>query len=213
MNEYHKIQTVYLRNPETHHKTLLEGHYATPEFEFLANNQWVFTEKVDGTNIRVIWHQHRLSFSGKTDNAQIPSPLLQRLEERFLPQSERFHDTFGDADLCLYGEGYGAKIQKGGGNYRHDQDFVLFDVRIGNWWLQRHDVEKIGADFGLEVVPIIGRGTLPEMVDMARHGFASTWGDFTAEGVVARPSVELAARSGQRIITKIKWKDFAALKA
>ena len=30
----------------------------------------------------------------------------------------------------MYGEGYGAKIQKGGGNYRQDQDFVLFDVLL-----------------------------------------------------------------------------------
>jgi len=26
--------------------------------------------------------------------------------------------------VCLYGEGYGAKIQKGRRNYRQDQDFV-----------------------------------------------------------------------------------------
>lgn len=32
-------------------------------------------------------------------------------------------EVFG-CDACLYGEGYGAKIQKGGGNYRADQDFV-----------------------------------------------------------------------------------------
>lgn len=209
MHEYHKIQTVYLRDPETKYKTLLEGQYATPEFAFLANNQWVFTEKVDGTNVRIIWHEEKLSFAGKTTHAQMPAPLLQRFDERFLSQIARFRETFGDADVCLYGEGYGPKIQKGGGNYRVDQDFVLFDVRIGNWWLQRQDVEDIGVKFELEVVPIIGQGTLPEMVEMARHGFDSTWGAFRAEGIVARPLVELAARNGQRVITKIKSKDFS----
>ncbi len=54
MREYHKIQTVFLRDPETNHRTLLEGQYAEPAFEFLAGNRWVFTEKVDGTNIRII---------------------------------------------------------------------------------------------------------------------------------------------------------------
>ena len=50
MKEYHKIQTVFKRDPETNHRTLLEGQYSMPEFEYLANNQWVFTEKIDGTN-------------------------------------------------------------------------------------------------------------------------------------------------------------------
>ncbi len=50
-------------------------------------------------------------------------------------------------------EGYGAKIQRGGGNYRAN-------------------------------------------------------GDFEAEGIVARPDVELLDRRGKRVITKIKAVDF-----
>ena len=38
----------------------------------------------------------------------------------------------------------------------------------------------------------------------------STWGDFEAEGIVARPKTELMARNGSRLITKIKCRDFAA---
>ena len=62
---------------------------------------------------------------------------------------------------------------------------------------------------GLDVVPIIGRGTLRVMVERARQGFQSMWGQFLAEGIVARPAVELRTRSGHRLITKIKHKDFA----
>ena len=109
---------------------------------------------------------------------------------------------------CLYGEGYGPKIQKGGGNYRADQDFVLFDVKVGDFWLQRGDVEDVAKKLGLDVVPIIGEGTLAEMVELARQGFKSRWGDFIAEGIVARPSVELRSRNGSRLITKIKHSDF-----
>ena len=61
---------------------------------------------------------------------------------------------------------------------------------------------------GIQVVPIIGAGTLGEMVAMTKDGFQSQWGNFIAEGIVARPSVELNTRNGQRIITKIKHKDF-----
>lgn len=207
MQEYHKIQTVFKRDPETKFKTLLEGEYSWPEFEFLSGNEWVFTEKVDGTNIRVMFKGEHITFGGKTDRAQIPAPLVTRLNERFLPQLETFKALFSDS-VCLYGEGYGAKVQKGGGNYRQDQDFVLFDVKIGDWWLQRRDVEDIAEKLGLDIVPIIGSGTLVEMVEQTRHGFNSIWGDFMAEGIVARPAMELKTRSGQRLITKIKCKDF-----
>lgn len=205
MKEYHKIQTVYMRDPATNNKKLLEGQYSLPEFEYLKDNQWIFTEKVDGTNIRVMFNGG-ITFGGKTDNAQIPSPLVARLNERFLPLASLFAEKFPDG-VCLYGEGYGVKIQSGG-NYRPDQDFVLFDVKIGDWWLQRQDVEDVAQALSLDVVPVIGSGTLDRMVDMTRNGFMSTWGNFKAEGIVARPYAELKTRRGDRVITKIKHKDF-----
>jgi hypothetical protein len=217
MKEYHKIQTVYLRDPATNFKRLLEGQYAIPAFGYLENNPWVFTEKVDGTNIRVMLPNYReegkqfgISFGGKTDEAQIPATLVRRLEERFHSDETRakLAEMFPEGNACLYGEGYGAKIQKGGGNYRQDQDFVLFDVKVGDWWLERSNVEDVAGKLGLDVVPIIGKGSLLTMVAMTRQGFKSQWGDFPAEGVVARPVCELKSRNGERLITKIKCKDF-----
>jgi hypothetical protein len=64
----------------------------------------------------------------------------------------------------------------------------------------------------IEIVPIIGTGTLIDMVNMTRAGFNSRWGDFLAEGIVARPKVELKTRDGKRIITKVKHRDFALFK-
>lgn len=211
MREYHKIDTIFKRDPNTKFKTLLMGDYSQDAFGYLAENEWVFTEKVDGTNIRVIVHPviagGEIHFGGKTDDAQIPAFLVQKLQERFLPQRVTLNEAFRDGG-CLYGEGYGARIQKGGGNYRQDQDFVLFDVKVGDWWLQREAVEDVAQKFSLDVVPILGRGTLADMIAMVRDGFNSTWGPFKAEGVVARPAVELKTRNGSRIITKLKNKDF-----
>ncbi|MFG1302670.1 RNA ligase family protein [Xanthobacter autotrophicus] len=207
MKEYHKIDTVFKRDMNTKFKTLLMGEYSNDTFRYLAKNEWVFTEKVDGTNIRVIIANGSITFGGKTDNAQIPASLVKRLEDRFHPQKDALLDAFPDGG-CLYGEGYGARIQKGGGNYRADQDFVLFDARVGEWWLERDAIENVAAKFGLNVVPIIGRGTLHEMIIKAASGFYSAWGDFVAEGIVARPAVELKTRNNSRIITKIKHSDF-----
>jgi ATP-dependent RNA circularization protein (DNA/RNA ligase family) len=211
VKEYHKIQTVFLRDPATRFKTLLEGQCAWPEFDYLFNNEWAFDEKVDGTNIRVMVHSAsaggQIEFGGKTDNASIPAPLIKRLEEIFLPQSQALVEAFPEG-ACLYGEGYGARIQKGGGNYRPDQDFIMFDVKVGEWWLQRESVTEIAHGFGLRVVPSVGTGTMADMVERVRRGFNSAWGPFPAEGIVARPVCELRTRSGHRIITKLKTRDF-----
>jgi len=207
METYHKIQTVFKRDPDNKYKTLLEGQFSRPEFEFLAACPWVFTEKVDGTNIRVMWDGHGVSFNGKTDNAQLHAHLVQHLRDTFT--DELMMEAFGtEGGVCLYGEGCGAGIQKGGGNYYPDKKFVLFDVRVGEWWLQRPDVEDVAMKLGIPIVPIVGRGDLWELVDIVRDGFESTWGTFQAEGIVARPATELCARNGQRIITKLKTKDF-----
>lgn len=212
MTEYHKIQTIFQRDPENL-KHLVIGAWTFPEFEYLANNPWEFTEKVDGTNIRVTIHpKGDILFGGKTDAASIPAPLVKRLVDRFHTQEQLLWEKFPQG-ATLYGEGYGARIQKGGGNYRQDQDFVLFDALVTSedgrqWWLQRPNVEEVGAALSLDVVPLIGRGTLHDMIEIVKNGFNSQWGDFMAEGIVARPAVELRTRSGARIITKLKHKDF-----
>lgn len=110
----------------------------------------------------------------------------------------------------LYGEGIGKKIQKGGGNYNPTgNDFILFDVVVGNLFLRRPDVEEIAPHFGLKTTPVIGVGTLHEMMEKVALGLTSQWGDFVAEGIVARPIVEFKDRRGNRIITKIKGRDFS----
>jgi len=212
MNPYHKIQSIYKRDPDNKYKTFLEGQFSIPEFELLANIKWVFTEKVDGTNVRVMYKAGELRYGGKSDKAHLPMDLVENMDSLFRPNGipvDSFKKTFNDeVDVCLYGEGYGPGIQKIGGKYRKDKSFVLFDIKINNWWLKRSDVVSISDMFGIDVVPVIGEGSLYDGIDIVRNGMKSVWGDFEAEGIVARPAVELRSRSGQRIITKIKCKDF-----
>lgn len=208
MSEYHKINTMFKRNMEGN-KKIIEGEWAEQATEFLKNNDWTFTEKVDGTNIRVTWDGKDVIFGGKTDSAQIPNGVINCLNELFYstPARKRLSDVFPDGDVVLYGEGYGAKIQSGG-KYKDTQDFVLFDVRVGDMWLERHNVEDVAEKLKLDVVPVIGHGTLDEAIALVKNNLRSKWGDFEAEGIVARPTVELRTRRGDRIITKIKAVDF-----
>ena len=204
MISYPRIRTVFKRNMQHRGGTLIESEWTLPAFEYLAANQWLFTEKVDGTNIRIMWDGTKVIFSGRTDSASIPVTLFTRLQELF-PNSSMFQ-TFTQP-VCLYGEGYGPGIQTGG-KYRDNQDFVLFDVRVGTRWLERKNVEHLAKAMGLHIVPIISWGTLLEGVELVRKGFVSAWGDFPAEGLVMRPGVELSDKRGERIITKIKYRDF-----
>ena len=213
MNEYHKIQSVYFRDEKNNFKTFLEGQWSEPAFGYLKDNVWVWTEKIDGTNIRVMWNGKDITFGGKTDNAQIPAFLVNRLNDLFegTKGRKKMRDVFGEeGEVCLYGEGYGAKIQKGGGNYIPDnQDFILFDVNIGGIWLERKNVEDIATKFDIGIVPIVGEGTLEEAIKLVKKGYDSLIGKRQAEGLVMKPKTELLTRRGHRVITKVKHKDFA----
>lgn len=204
MKEYHKIQSVFKRDEKTH--KFIMGDYSRDEFKFLENNKWIFTEKVDGTNIRVDWDGENVRIGGKTDNAQLHIDLLTELQRLFYV--EKFKVLYPDTPMTLYGEGYGAGIQKAGKSYSSVKSFVLFDVLINDFWLLRHNVNDIAEKLNIKSVPVIGSGTMAELIDIVRNGFKSQWGDFMAEGIVARPEVELMARNGHRIITKIKYFDF-----
>ena len=127
--EYHKIETLFKRDEIT--KKLIEGNFRNETIEFLKDNKWQFTEKIDGTNIRIYWDGHRVSFYGRTNKAQIPAELTNRLIELFGGETneQMFEQKFGEMPVMLVGEGYGEKIQSGG-LYRKGQDFILFDVLI-----------------------------------------------------------------------------------
>lgn len=216
MSQYHKIQTVFKRDMANKGKTLLIGEFSLPEFEYLQHNMWDLTEKVDGTNIRIIVSPgKRVEYQGKTDGSQIPSTLVSVLRDKFDPMDEKLHEMF-PTGAVLYGEGFGPKIQKGGGLYGPTQDFALFDVLVHSvtdngehdFWLRRDAVYDVASKLDLQSAPLIATCTIPDMVDFVRKGFKSQWGDFPAEGVVARPTTELFTRGGQRIITKLKLRDF-----
>lgn len=215
MSEYHKIETLYVRDEKTHR--LVEPLILkNPVYGLLKT--WQFTEKIDGTNIRVIWSPafdseivgkpESLRFGGKTDNAQLPSDLVNTLRESVTAESLRA--VFPAADAVLYGEGYGAGIQKGG-DLSPTKKFVLFDVLIdGKWWLSDANVRDVGSRLKLDVVPFIGEWTLEDATSFVRNGFQSALGkNPKAEGLVGRPMEALFDKKGARLIVKLKTEDFA----
>ena len=208
MKQYEKIETVFCRDTNGT-KRLVLNDYRNPTIAYLKDNMWLFTEKVDGTNIRIHWDGHKVEFGGRTDKAQIPGPLLNKLNEMFVTTEaeELFEQTWGDKDVILFGEGYGPKIQNGG-DYRSDVSFILFDVLVGNNYQEREWVEKTAQMFNIDVVPIVLTGTIQDGIDYVMKHPRSTMGTAMMEGVVGRPMIELRDRRGERVIVKIKWEDF-----
>jgi RNA ligase len=202
--EYHKIQSVFKRDPETKNKLFLMGQYSLPEFEYLKDNLWEGTEKVDGTNVRL---GRDGTILGKTDNASLHTGLLSHLRS----VSNVLTSSDLPDDLVLYGEGYGAKIQSGGQYLPDRQSFVLFDVMISGNFQPRKVVQEIGDRLGILVCPVIARATLLQWIDWVQYGSAKEsylHPGARNEGVVLRPVVELQTRDRKRVITKLKFKDF-----
>lgn len=208
MVEYNKIDTVFNRDIYGT-KRLIVDSWRNEAVEYLKDSKWQFTEKFDGTNIRVIWDGHSISFAGRTDKAIIPQHLLEYLNKTFSTQEveQLFEQVYGDKQVILFGEGYGYKIQNGG-NYRNDVSFILFDVMIGENYQERQWVEETAVMLGIDVVPIVLEGTIEEAIEFVKKHPKSTVGTAFMEGVVGRPAVELRDRTGKRIIVKIKYSDF-----
>ena len=133
--EYTKIPNIFKRE-EFGKNRLIEGDFSSDELEYLADNLWVWTEKVDGTNIRVIWDGHSVM------------------------------------------------------------------------WLRPDALKDIADSFGIQAVPQVGGGSLYDAVKFIKTHPKSKLRDAEMEGVVCRPLFELADRRGNRIIVKIKCRDF-----
>ena len=207
MELYHKINAPFKRDMDGDRRLQLDQ-FCDPAFEYLARNEWTWTEKIDGTNIRIGWDGLSVSFGGRTDKAQMPPFLDARLREVFTPEKlTSVWDT--EPDITLHGEGYGRKIQKAGASYIPDGvDFILFDVRVGNWLLQRDKVDAIAEHLGIKSVPVVMHGDIWDAIETVKSKPKSLIGTDTMEGLVGVPLVDLRLRSGQRVITKIKVKDF-----
>lgn len=212
MSEYHKIQSIFKRDMEHPKRPLILGEWTLPVFRELKDLKWNGWEKIDGTNIRVIYDADTKSvgFKGRTDNAQIPPHLLELLNEKFTFDKLRlFFDM--DNSFVLYGEGTGYKIQKGckywGG--RKVVDFILFDTLIeGKYWMPHDFNANAAMILGVPVAPLLDSMTLEDWVIQQTTGEKSHYGDFMMEGVVVRPPIELFDRLGNRVVVKIKHKDF-----
>ncbi len=181
------------------------GEFASPELEYLASNQWIWSEKFDGTNIKiVISDTGTISMEGKTSSPQVPKDLHRWIANWVDVNRSNILNQFPEGAI-LYGEGVGVKIQSGG--LYGPQHFKLFDVLVGSFWLEKSAVKSIADTLNLDS-PDTWIGTVKDAIDRVITKPKSVFGDFVIEGYVGQPVVRLADAKGNRICTKIKVVDF-----
>lgn len=209
--KYPKIETIYERDMEGT-RELIPGKWRDAALEQCRDCDWIWTEKVDGTNIRVIWDGYKVEFRGRTDAAEIPKHLLEKLEILFSGETNAqiFEQMFGEKEVILFGEGYGPKIQAGGGLYSDEPQFILFDVLVGTCFLDFESIQGIAKAFGVDRVPVVGHGKISDAVTFVKYGFHSQIGEgkHDPEGIVCRLPVDLYDKVGRRLMVKIKGRDF-----
>ena len=187
----------------------------------------------------IIGVQFDVTFKGKTDNAQIPPHLEKYMKETFdenrvlyslgiekyIPiekwvehgwcvSKEDLTPVYDKIPLkyTIYGEGYGMKIQKGGGRYLSNSvSFIGFDVKVNDMYLLRDNAMEVFNKLGADTVPYLGQMTIDEAIEKVRKGFVSAISEdrtLMAEGIVLSSPLGLKNRRGERLIVKIKYMDF-----
>lgn len=213
--KYSKINSIYKRDQRG---KLIIGDYSIPEFKYLEQNTWQATEKIDGTNIRLVFRRNNSLIDkfilGRTEKSILPASLLIKLEQIIDNiDVQKIFDRMKDGDtIIMFGEGYGNEIQAVGSGYlKNDVNFIMFDVLHNNYWYPYSEVLKFGSELGIKVVPSLGEFTLNDAIKVTTTGFKSLIAEnqtLIAEGMILKPSVPLFNSSGNRIIMKLKHKDF-----
>lgn len=206
---YPKIQTLYTRDENFK----VTDELRRPEFGYI--NNWLWMEKLDGSNISI--HAHSLGeggagWRGRTARSQFTREIQNHLEllvEQWKPKLLAKLDEYKLDSIELFGEVIGPKIQNGG-LYLDKIGTRFYDVRVNNsLWLDWDQVIDYSRDLDF-IKPRYGNLSTQRIVEMVKAGFNTAEGNrmAPAEGIVAKTWVPLYNNNNDRLIWKIKTKDF-----
>jgi len=215
--KYPKIETVFNRDKDF---KVNESSLRIPEVKNIR--YWLVTEKIDGTSGRVVYDPNidemgKLFYGGRTDKSD------EKFYERLgIPELlaryftlKKMKAVFPDVKdpVTFFMEFYGPKINSSGA-LTDEVSFRIFDIRVGDIWLEWSSVEDIAGRLWMKPVPVYHMAaSFEKVVEIAKTG-VSMVGIFEsrnrvlAEGVVCRTVPLLLRRNGQRLVFKLKKKDF-----
>lgn len=216
---YPKINTLWKRDSKNR---VITGDYASREFRDLHLASWVWTEKIDGTNIRLGWDGYSFVVGGRTNNAVFNKPVIDALYGVCEQITPRMRKLYPGQFVVIYGEGYGAGVQKGGG-YRSTPGFIAFDAMVGDIYgfpantpmLSGRKFSELMDEFGLDRVSVLATCSIDTAWSwMLNREIYGTFPDVPLEGIVGRPENGYYKRNGDvlaPIICKMKYRDISDL--
>lgn len=180
--------------------------YRDPLLYQLSLVGWHFKRKLDGQNMRVFWDGEQALWNGKSDNFTCKSNLTDYMNQTFL--EEIFEEKFGrDCKVVLFGEHMGPGVQ-GNELKLENPEFVLYDVNINGYWQGVSNIKEIATYFGIKTCydymgDDVCEDSLENLITRVADGEFKAW-----EGIVATPAVECRNQRGDRMIVKIKNRDY-----
>ncbi len=171
------------------------------------------TEKIHGTSAHLKFSEGKLTFfSGGEKHAN----FIALFDEATLTAT--FVESYGDANIVIYGEAYGGKCQGMSKTYGKELKFIGFEVQFEGSWLDVPNAFDVCSKLGIEFVDYVRIPTDLEAIDRERdrdsmQAIRNGMGEgHMREGVVLRPLVEVTTNSGDRIIAKHKRPEFSETK-
>ncbi len=120
-------------------------------------------EKIHGTSAHISWKDNKILYfsgGGKHDT------FVKMFNNEEL--MKKFSEHFPNDTVILYGESYGGKQQGMSQTYGVEPRFILFDVQIGDIWLDVPNAEDVTKKMGLEFVDYVKIKTDLELIDKER---------------------------------------------
>lgn len=236
MHYYSKILAPFKRE-QSGQKYVTEGVWSKPEFELLKDINWSWTFKCDGTNVSLQWRGDKMTLDnikGHTDKSEFNQRTKDYFQSVFCTSEAEtvFEDLYGEQNVNVILEFCSKDYNQ---NYGHPDGYCyVIDVQnadTGKFW-GKEAVQTFAERFGLDYTREMLIGTVSEAVQWVKIA-TSTWnssnykisgsitlrngtvskvenpyGPYPIEGLVGRPVYELLDGNGERVITKVKCKDF-----
>jgi RNA ligase (TIGR02306 family) len=182
---------------------------------FEPGEEVVVTEKIHGTNARIGYVEGRLLAGSHGLQRRRPEPEEMAVNTYWFPATlepvvKLLDDLSARHEVAiLYGEVYGAKIQKLHYGRRGGLGFAAFDLLVDERYLDYDEFHDLCARHGVATVPLLDRGPFSlENVRELSAGQTVLPDDHIREGVVVRPARERFDEKVGRAILKYLNDDY-----
>jgi len=200
----------------------IENLYRPEAQTLLMLKECYVTEKVHGTSAHISFRSDKSFTVGGQGKDFIQFFSGGEKHERFVDlfNHEDLLQKFqalGHHEIIVFGEAYGGSQQGMSHTYGDKLQFIAFEVKISDYWLDVPKAADVVEKLGLEFVPWKKVSTDLEVLDKERDApseVAKRRGiteDKHREGIVIRPLIELT-HNGHRMIAKHKGAAFAERK-